>query len=293
MATGEVYVQLAVNFADNRKLRKLVRFGSEARGIRDLFVQMVCHCKANLTDGFVPAEQIGLLVYPDPESVGQRDAGRLAEVGLVTEVAGGFDVTGYLERNPSKADVLRRAEAKASGARMANHKRWHVEEGISDPRCPICRKSDQTTDQTTDRTSDQTSDQSPDSQRVGTDSGSDSTETKSETETETVASDDARQPECGSDDDPDFAAFWDVYPKKAAKGQARKAWRTAIRTRREDPRKIIQAATECRERHRRERTDKKYIPNPATWLNGESYDDTASSDQLGAAHDPWEQAWRN
>jgi hypothetical protein len=273
MATGEVYIQLAVNFADNRKVRSLKRYGRDARAIRDLFVQMICHCKETLSDGFVGDDQIGLLVFPDSEKTGMRDAERLAAVGLIEKVTDGYMVTGFLERNPSKADVLRRAEAKAAGARMANHKRWHIEEGVSDPRCVLCQKSDQTSDRTTDRTSDQ----STDSDRVSADSGSESTESETESKSETETDRSERAPECGSDEDPDFAAFWDAYPNKVGKGAARRAWRSAIRSRHDDPKQIILAAEHFRDLCQRERTEKKYIPHPSTWLNGERYNDDPGS----------------
>ena len=80
MPAGELHLQLAVNFPDNRKVRKLNRFGREVRPLRDLYVQMCLHSKGNRTDGFVGDEQIGLLVYPDSEKNGMRDAARLPRV---------------------------------------------------------------------------------------------------------------------------------------------------------------------------------------------------------------------
>lgn len=105
MPRGEIYVQLVVNYDEDPKVRALAKFGREARACRDLYVQMVCYCKRNLTDGFVPAEELGILVYPDSARIGQRDAGRLAEVGLVAVTDGGYQVLGYLKRNKSKAEV--------------------------------------------------------------------------------------------------------------------------------------------------------------------------------------------
>ena len=139
MPTGELYVQLSVNFPDNRKVRALNRFGREVRAARDLYVQMCLHCKDNRTDGFVPDEQIGLLVYPDTEKNGKRDAGRLAEVDLI-EAPGGYVVTGWFERNPSREAIEQKSAAKARGARLANHRRWHVEHDSPDPACEWCQK---------------------------------------------------------------------------------------------------------------------------------------------------------
>ena len=70
-----------------RRCGALARYGADAGLARDLYVQMCLHCKEMLTDGFVPAEEIGLLVYPlDPEH-GNQLAKQLASVGLIKEVS--------------------------------------------------------------------------------------------------------------------------------------------------------------------------------------------------------------
>lgn len=69
-------------------------------------------------------------------------------------------------------------------------------------------------------------------------------------------------------DDPAFTAFWSVYPRKTAKGHARRAWVKATRT--TDPREIIAGAVRYRDDPNR--TDS-YTAHPATWLNGERWTD--------------------
>jgi hypothetical protein len=283
MPAGEIYVPLSVNFANNAKVRALKRYGKEARPARDLYVQMLLYCKSMRSDGWVPDDEIGVLVYPDPEKTGMRQAGFLAEVGLVDRGVGGYRVTGWLERNSSREDIERKSAAKGRGARHANHRRWHLEADSPDPKCEWCQKSDRTTDRTTDQSSNQTSDQISDSDPIGTAKRSDSKETETETETETESETESiktlgrqagRPPEPGSDDDPDWAAFWDAYPRKVAKGQARKAWRTAIRNRKAGPKEIILAA----ERYRDDRTrTAEFTAHPATWLNGERWADYAAA----------------
>jgi hypothetical protein len=117
MAVGEIYIKLVVAFGDDPKVRALARYGSDAGLARDLYVQMICFCKRLLTDGFVPDEQIGLLVYPlDPEH-GKQLAKQLASVGLIKEEAGGWNVLAYLKRNGSRADVERLSEVRAESGR--------------------------------------------------------------------------------------------------------------------------------------------------------------------------------
>jgi hypothetical protein len=117
MAVGEIFIKLAVAFGDDPKVRSLARYGSDAGLARDLYVQMICFCKRLLTDGFVPDEQVGLLVYPlDPEH-GKQLAKQLASVGLIKEEAGGWNVLAYLQRNGSRADVERLSEVRAESGR--------------------------------------------------------------------------------------------------------------------------------------------------------------------------------
>jgi hypothetical protein len=68
---------------------------------------------------------------------------------------------------------------------------------------------------------------------------------------------------------PDFDRFWSTYPRKEAKGAARKAWDKAIKKTTADA--IITAA----ERFSRlvARDDPRYIAHPATWLNSERWED--------------------
>lgn len=76
------------------------------------------------------------------------------------------------------------------------------------------------------------------------------------------------QPSRASDPD-DFAAFYDLYPKKVGKGQAAKAHKAALK--KADARTILEGLR----RHLPvwEHTERQFIPNPATWLNGERWSD--------------------
>lgn len=63
-----------------------------------------------------------------------------------------------------------------------------------------------------------------------------------------------------------FDAFWDAYPRKVSKGHARKAWAAAIR--KTSATEIIRAVAEVQWPR-----EPKFIPHPATWLNGERWND--------------------
>jgi hypothetical protein len=49
-----IYIQLDCYFADDPDVSRLNRYGADTRGIRDLFVQMICYCKSTLSDGPYP-----------------------------------------------------------------------------------------------------------------------------------------------------------------------------------------------------------------------------------------------
>lgn len=68
----------------------------------------------------------------------------------------------------------------------------------------------------------------------------------------------------------DFDMFWAAYPRKVAKGEARKAFESALK-------KVhfhgIMAAIELQRRAGLHDGDPKFIPHPATWLRAERWSD--------------------
>lgn len=76
----------------------------------------------------------------------------------------------------------------------------------------------------------------------------------------------------GKKDDADFEIWWKHYPRKIAKGDARKAWNStaAIRPRLE---KLIRAVIVARAQEDWQREGGKYVPYPATWLRAERWED--------------------
>lgn len=121
MALSEIYIKLMVGFPRDPKVRALVRYGADAGLARDLYVQMCLYCKENLTDGFVPAEEVGVLVYPLPPDHGDLLAKQLASTGLIKEEskggAQGWLVLAYVHRNGTRADVERLSQIRAEAGR--------------------------------------------------------------------------------------------------------------------------------------------------------------------------------
>jgi hypothetical protein len=67
------------------------------------------------------------------------------------------------------------------------------------------------------------------------------------------------------DHTPEFEEFWQAYPRKLAKGNARKAWDAAVK--KADPDSIIVGAIH----YAKNVTDPKFTMHPATWLNAERW----------------------
>jgi hypothetical protein len=68
--------------------------------------------------------------------------------------------------------------------------------------------------------------------------------------------------------DAEFDRFWGAYPRREAKGAARKAWDKAIL--RADPDRILDAAQRYRDQPGR---DPKFTAHAATWLNADRWTD--------------------
>lgn len=71
-----------------------------------------------------------------------------------------------------------------------------------------------------------------------------------------------------------FAEFWELYPKKTAKVTAAKSWRSKRLDGDDDLRvKVMAALAVHRELPSWKKDGGQYIPNPATWLNQERWND--------------------
>ena len=77
-----------------------------------------------------------------------------------------------------------------------------------------------------------------------------------------------------------FVEFWDAYGKKVGRGKAAPAFKKAAK--KADPLLIIKAAHEHADFHDRQRTEARFIPHPATWLNEERWlDERSVREELG------------
>src|SRR5690606_589115 len=75
------------------------------------------------------------------------------------------------------------------------------------------------------------------------------------------------------DRDADFDAFWDAYPRKTGKKDARRKWETAIKREGATSAQLLTAAQRFAALCRANRTETRFIPHPATWLHQGRYED--------------------
>jgi len=76
-----------------------------------------------------------------------------------------------------------------------------------------------------------------------------------------------------------FDQFWQLYPRKASKKAAKKAWLN-IKPNKALFSRIIAAINTAKQYWQRQNISLKHIPHPSTWLNEERWEDEFSSEQL-------------
>lgn len=84
-----------------------------------------------------------------------------------------------------------------------------------------------------------------------------------------------------------FAEFWSAYPKKVAKQYALKAWKR-LKPDADLHDKIMRAVEAQKRSEQWRRENGRYIPNPATWLNGGQWDNETEevTQDAAAQRDP-------
>lgn len=157
---GRVYLPLDVEFMEDDRI---IEAGEKAGW---LYLAMCLRAKRLLSDGKLTARQVSRL----PVSGQSPRLKALVDVGLIRHEGDGYRITAWDKHNRTAAAIQEKADQKAAASRMANHQRWHVERGVSEPRCDLCSEAESESEPSADPTSE-------------------SIKTETETETETVPSD--------------------------------------------------------------------------------------------------------
>lgn len=104
---------------------------------------------------------------------------------------------------------------------------------------------------------------------------------ETETETETELKQKPRQVEVGFDD------FWQAYPKKVGKQDARKAWGRANGTR-PPTEQLVAKILQLKKSKQWTKDGGQYVPNPATWINRGGWDDEVAVDVNSCKAPTWD-----
>jgi len=89
----------------------------------------------------------------------------------------------------------------------------------------------------------------------------------------------------------DFDTFWKAYPKRVAKGDARKAWTQTQNIRPALPELLAAIEAQAKSDQWR-KNDGQFIPYPATWLRGERWDDELKVTLPGVVDGKeWHETW--
>jgi hypothetical protein len=138
LTRGIIFIPLDVRWPRTKKVRAMiVRHGEEGFAAWGLYLALVCYCRENLTDGFVPADEIGALAYPLPADAAERLLKVLGDYRLVSPghspghsdghspgYGDGYVVPAYVKRNGTRADTLDRAEKLREQGRRGALTRW-------------------------------------------------------------------------------------------------------------------------------------------------------------------------
>lgn len=90
------------------------------RDEQDLYLAGIVYCCGQLSDGFIPASRLPLLVAwakLPPEANSEAIASGLVEHGFWECARGGYQVHDFLNWNKSRAEVLRLREDRAEAGR--------------------------------------------------------------------------------------------------------------------------------------------------------------------------------
>lgn len=222
-----------VRFEDRFPWHRKVRPLSDA-AFR-LHVSGICWSTEHLTDGFVPAEDLGIV---SDVRTPTRYLQELVFRGLWLEVEGGWEINDYLAYNQSAQQVRASREAAAERQRRAREAATARRESQGQSRRDSRSSSD---DEAVPPSRPVPSPESPSDSR-------------------------------SRDALPDrFSDFWAAYPKRVGRGQAIKAWKAAVK--KADPDTIIAGAESYAATVTRTETETRFIAHPSTWLNGERWAD--------------------
>lgn len=221
------------------------RYAGASPAVVGLQTAAVSYCHEHGSDGWIPDDGLAT-------SLGfkEREVAKLVPEMLRRNIwrpadDGGFEVVGYLDHNPSRAQVKEDRQKRSDAGAKGNHDRWHENRVVIG--CPFCPMQGSQVRSESESVSDPTRESQ-----------------------EKTREDERREEHRISESDASFAAFWEAYPRKEGKIAAEKAWPKATKAADGDHERIVLGA-------KRFATDPnrtaEFTPHPTTWLNAGRWDD--------------------
>lgn len=223
-----------------------------------LYVRGLAFCADILSDGFISDRQLVRFVGVGMDDAPER-AKRLVAADLWERTDGGYRVRSWLGWNRSREEITQRqakdAERKAKGREGADSEPPDDGPPDNSGRSPNGVRAE--SDDPSERVQ---SDSSPRARAPLHSTPRNNRTTSATADAVTKPSDDG------------FAAFWAAYPRKVKKQDAMKAWSQVLR-RKVEPERVTAAAKAHADRWRAQGKETEFVPYPASWLRGGSYDD--------------------
>lgn len=238
-----------------------------------LYVRGLAFCADVLSDGFISDRQLVRFVGVGMDDAVDR-AKRLVAVDLWERADGGYRVRSWLTWNRSREEITERqakdAQRKTKG--RTSESEQPPPEPPPDQPDPSDRSPNGIRAESADPSEPVQSDSSP---RARAPLHS----TPRNNRTDLATADAVTKPA-----DDGFVAFWAAYPRKVKKQDAAKAWAQVLR-RKVDPQHVIAAAQAHADRWRAQGKETEFVPYPASWLRGGSYDDEIEPARLTVVPD--------
>lgn len=271
------YVRIAVDLPSNPKLAAL---DDPAAGWAH--VTAICYAGQHFTDGMFPVLTVVRIAGVPMSIVDKLSVAGVWHLPSHTcgvcpqPVVGHAFIHDYLEHQRSASEARRLREDRRRAGELGAAARWDAE----------ANGNRHGTSQATPIANGIAPAMTNGWQKDGNTMAEGEGEKEQETKTSSTASRSKKKPVV---DDPDFAKFWDVYPRKVGKGEARKVWARVVKSG-VDPALIIAGAERYRDDTMRRRKDLSYTKHPGPWLNAERWTDQLNGNDLPPAKSGW---WDN
>jgi len=223
------------------KLHASVKWRRASKGGRALWTTALSWCSDQENDGRVPMDMLRILDGTP------ADARSLVHAGLWDATEDGWIFHDWTDYNPDSASVKAKRDAESQGGKRGNHTRWHVAQGVTVPDCEFCNPTNP------DQPGESGGDRVPES---GANPPVPTRPDPSQNNTSPTSR---------------FDEFWDAYGKKVGRKKAEQKWAIALRKVTAD--NLIAAAASYVEGQKRAGKFPEFTKDPATWLNGEHWND--------------------